>query len=59
MNVTAELHVVLRTAPDVVGVAPRTVVAIPPSDLSADPDRIVLYAGGSQFSRAYDPEMEP
>ncbi len=57
MIVTSELQVDLRTAKNVVGVAPRTAVGIPPSDLD-DPDLIRVAIGGSETSRPYDSEME-
>ncbi len=54
MIATSELQVDLRTAKNVVGVAPRTAVGIPPSDVDSDWDKIRVAVGGRIILRAFD-----
>lgn len=54
---TRTIQAVLGTISDAVNVAPRTVVARPPSDLDALDDEISVYVNGVEITRAYDPEM--
>jgi hypothetical protein len=53
--VSRQLQADLATIPDVANVAPRTVVALPPSD--ADPvwDEMRVMVGGALISRTFDP----
>lgn len=56
IGVSSRLDVTLRMA-DVSGVAPRTAVGIPPSDI--DPaGKMRFVSGGTIIYRDYDPEME-
>ena len=48
----------LATLPDAVAVAPRTVVALPPSDLDPVADQMRVYVGGSLVVREYDAALE-
>ncbi len=52
---SATLQADLATITDAVGIAPRTVVALPPTD--ADPiwDEMRVIVGGLLISRAFDP----
>jgi len=58
MTVSTRLEVDLATIPDVVGITPRTVVALPPSDLDSFADEMRIVIDGTEISRAYDPVME-
>lgn len=55
MRVNATLEADLAVITDAANVAPRTVVALPPSD--ADPiwDEMRVLVGGALISRAFDP----
>lgn len=57
MNRSVQLEAVLAVIPDVVGVAPLPVVAIPPSDIDpiSDEMRIAYGFSGTMISRAFDP----
>lgn len=53
IGVSSRLDVILRTA-DVTGVAPRTAVGIPPSDIDPYWDRMRVAIGGRVINRAFD-----
>lgn len=61
---TATLEASLRTISDSVGIAPRTVIALPPSDLDPAEDEMRVRVGvtetfaGAEIIREYDPELE-
>lgn len=54
--VVSRLEATLRKVPDAVNVAPRTVVAIPPSDIDT-PGLMRVLVGEVMVERAYDVEM--
>lgn len=54
MTVAVTLEVDLATVTDATGIAPRTVVAIPPSDADPSPDEMQIDVAGRRISRAYD-----
>lgn len=56
MTVVAYVEAALVTVPDAVGIAPRTVVALPPSDAD-DPGVMRAAIGGVLIDRQYDIEM--
>ena len=57
---TARLEVDLAVIPDAVGIAPRPVVALPPSDVDpiSDEMRVAVGFSGTMISRAFDPGDE-
>ena len=55
MRAASELQVDLRTAKNVVGVAPRTAVGIPPSNVDSHWDKMRVAVGGRIILRTFDP----
>lgn len=55
MRVHAAFEAELGTVTDAVNVSPRTVVAIPPSDIDPIWDEMRVVVQGVLISRAYDP----
>ena len=58
MTITTRLVAELHTIPDVTGIAARTIVALPPSDLDPAEDEMRLRMGDIEVIREYDPELE-
>lgn len=54
-RLVAVLEVELAVAPNVVNVAPRPAVGIPPTDADAIWDEMRVVVGGVLINRAYDP----
>lgn len=54
---TRRLEADLATIPGVIGVAARTVVALPPSSLDPVGDEMRVRIGGIEVIREYDPEL--
>lgn len=55
---TATLQAHLATIPDAVNAGPRTVAALPPSDLDPSAGLMRVRTGGTEITRAYDPVLE-
>lgn len=55
---TAALVADVTTVANAHGVAPQTVVALPPSDLDPAPDLMRRRINGVEYTIAYDPTME-
>ncbi len=51
---SATIQARLATVPDAVGISPRTVVAIPPSDADVEPGYMRVAANGSIVLRPFD-----
>lgn len=58
MTYSVSLDADVRTIPTGNGVAPSSVVALPPSDLDPGPDQMRVYVDGTLTIRRYDPTME-
>lgn len=54
----ASLVATLRTTETAPGIAPSTVVALPPSDDDPAIDEMRVAVDGSLITRHYDPELE-
>ena len=58
MTIARSLEADLATVSDAVNIGPRTVVALPPSDLDPAADEMRVYVSGQLVIREYDPELE-
>lgn len=55
MTTAAYLEADLATIPDIAGIAARTVVALPPSDVDPVSDEMRVVINGAVILRAFDP----
>jgi hypothetical protein len=58
MTVAAALVAQTATVANAYGIAPQTVVALPPSDLDPAADEMRLRINGVEYTRQYDAVME-